>query len=358
MKWAALTALFPELMLSHAILEFTMAIDVMNLALDIIKPKTKRNKPWTLLLALRRLMPMFIVMLNAIPETMLEAMGCCSKKRKDQPRETELDPIKIPWWFNLGRGTPSYHETPFESPALPSSPNRPRTCTTPTEHIGSEQWTMTHCYFANMGGGFHLKLDEGEGEVEMNKTKRDMSRKEEAGDDAEKTAEEEFPPILTGHHLAAYLDVIDLRVSQEHIKDKSKRDYFAKGIAMLQLGQLFISAIVRLRNGWAFSQLEMITLALAGYGFLTNIAYWYKPQDVAVPFEVGLHKGRKRSWELKYRLEERTYGRGWYALSQKRNRQASAPRRIPDDNIPLLTVRVPLIVALLTVILGGFHVIA
>ncbi|PHH73157.1 hypothetical protein CDD80_4010 [Ophiocordyceps camponoti-rufipedis] len=185
-----------------------------------------------------------------------------------------------------------------------------------------------------------------------------------------------FPELILAHAFLEFtmvIDVMNLALNTmnqgtkqdepwtvpEDIKDKSKRDYFAKGIAVLQLGQLFVSAIVRLANGWAFSQLEMITLALAGYGFLTYLAYWYKPQDVEVPLEVDVNRKSPKSDQLKHRLEVRTFGSGWGVLSQDKNLEKGAPQRIPNDNIPLFaTVRAHYTVTFFSVVFGGFHVIA
>lgn len=144
--------------------------------------------------------------------------------------------------------------------------------------------------------------------------------------------ESRFP--LTAPQIAAQPNGFDCpEVQEEDIQDKSKRDWFAKGIAALQFSQLILSLIVRRAQGLDFSQLETITLGFVVCGALIYLIYLYKPQNVETPFEVK--SGGTDGAPIQY---ERTSESFWDILTNKRTDTANINTvdRIPNDNIPIV----------------------
>jgi hypothetical protein len=164
--------------------------------------------------------------------------------------------VALPWWLppRALSSLPPQRRLRFPS-CLACSLSRFRK---PREDMDIERqsiqdgpkWTFTHCFFANMGGLYY------EG------------------------AQEQFP--LTALQLARDVKGFERpSITKEEIQDKSKQDWFAKGVAALQFLQLALSLIVRTNQGLAFSQLETITLGFAVCGMVTYCIYLYKPQNVA-----------------------------------------------------------------------------
>ena len=107
---------------------------------------------------------------------------------------------------------------------------------------GPPEWTLTHCFFANMGGIYY------------------------------KNGNSQFP--LTALQIAAEPNGFDSpEMQEEHSQDRSKRDWFAKGIAVLQFLQLILSLMVRRTQRLDFSQLETITLGFVFCGALIYLIY-------------------------------------------------------------------------------------
>ncbi|KUL81974.1 hypothetical protein ZTR_10712 [Talaromyces verruculosus] len=276
-KWAVLTIFFPEFLMAHAILEFVMAVDVMK----------------------------------SLDET---------GRLDDHP----------PWWFRASRRRlPEIHDD--EESTCGSQPG------TTGRSCGRQdaKWTLTHCYFANMGGFYLL---------------------EEAS-----SSSNIITHLLTARHFADFWEIIEIpRVSEDDINDKSKTDYFTKGIAVIQIAQLFLSIVVRAVRHLAFSQLETLTLAFAICGVLTYICYWYKPQDVRKPIRVRL---QDPGGELPPNLRQRTFDRFWELVTNSKTKEDGQPLdRIHNDNIPKVAPQTThYALYLLTVLTAGFgsiHAIA
>ncbi|KAK0671109.1 hypothetical protein QBC41DRAFT_316401 [Cercophora samala] len=150
-------------------------------------------------------------------------------------------------------------------------------------------WTITHAYFANMGGFV----------CELSSPLESPQASKEPTKDAPQKNMRIFTPVL-GTHLAQKLDRFErLRVSEDDIKDKSKSDNFAKAVAMLQILQLLLSLIVRHIRGLPFAQLETLALAIAACGVATWIAYWYKPRAVSAPIKLELRRASEDAGAVK-----------------------------------------------------------
>lgn len=197
-KWMVVNILFPEFMVLQATLEFYMAIQALNLM---------------------------------------------RKNGKE---------VAYPWWYNFLFQQSS---NSWRHPIIFSYFHRHPTQDPEPKPVERPKWTLTHCFFANMGGFYY------------------------------NDGESRFP--LTALQIAAEESGFNTPNMQEQdIQDKSKSDWFAKIIAVLQFSQLILSLIVRRLQGLDFSQLETITLGFVLCGALIYLIYLYKPQNVVTPFDV------------------------------------------------------------------------
>lgn len=257
-KWMIITILFPELIVLHAIFEFSMALQ----ALRLMERSEKVEKV-----------------------------------------------VKLPWWLppsKQQKGQPSGSDSK------------------------DSKWTLTHCFLANMGGLYYC--DRGQ---------------------------PQFP--LTALQLAKVSGFKHPDITEEDIKDKSKQDWFAKGVAALQFLQLALSLLVRTNQGLAFSQLETVTLGFAVCGAVIYLVYLYKPQNVTTrtplpprnePVQGGTTQQEMLQTEPTCPLRfEKTYDSFWDVLMNERSSKnktfaktdeecpeqslEQTPERIPNDNIPI-----------------------
>lgn len=115
-------------------------------------------------------------------------------------------PVEWPWWF---RNPPlsrlpccrrHWKDKDLESQAV-------------KRHLKKENWTLAHCYFANMGGFLYVV------------------RKKQL--------------LVTAQQLTEGSSYVHLEITNEDIEDKSKQDWLAKLFAALQILQLILSIITR-----------------------------------------------------------------------------------------------------------------
>lgn len=227
--------------------------------------------------------------------------------------------VELPWWMRR--------------PSWRNPPGKART--------HDRKWTLTHCFYGNMGGFCYGEAPEGQ-----------------------------FP--VTAQQLAAEAGFEDPVVTKEEIQDKSKRDWFSKTVAALEFLQLALSLIVRTNRGLAFSQLETLTLGLAICGAVIYLLLFYKPQNLATNTPLGQNP------PLRFK---RTYDSFWKVLvnepsnSAPRKRASSEhtsslhneipegiPDRIPNDNFPIFDGRIThpgvFLLALASGLFGALHAIA
>lgn len=288
-KWMMITVLFPELVLIHAMLEFYMA--------------------WS-------------------------ALRLMGKEQKS---------VEWPWWAQMPSFSwlPSHCRDPDAKDKDPESQDG-------TDESG-KRWTLTQCYFANMGGFIYTA-----------KGKRFL---------------------VTAQQLAKVggLSYASPEITEEDIEDKSKQDLLAKLIAAIQILQLILSIITRHMEGLQFSQLETVTLSFAICGVLIYCAYFYKPQNIqrAFEFKDDASKTADGSSSLQ---SEKTYDSLWAIMLNKEtgSKEASSNEfnsnetndskdrkapRIPNDNIPIYQGNndvhpVVYLLALSSGLFGAIHAIA
>ena len=268
------------------------------------------------------LFPEFIVLQAAFELFMaIQALRLMEKAGKS---------VAYPWWYNLFRSpvqqlSDSWRCLREMLSYSHLSDSRDFEDQKPAE---SPEWTLTHCFFANMGGFYY------------------------------EHGESRFP--LTAPQIAEQPNGFDSpEMQEEDIQDRSKRDWFAKGIAALQFSQLILSLIVRRAQGLDFSQLETITLGFVVCGALIYLIYLYKPQNVETSFEVK--SGGTAGAPIQF---ERTYDSFWDILTNKRTDTANINEvdRIPNDNIPIVRNSSVhpgiLLLAVASGLFGALHAIA
>lgn len=79
--------------------------------------------------------------------------------------------------------------------------------------------------------------------------------------------------------------------TMDEIMDKSKGDNLSKALAVGQTGWFIVQSVSRLTTGFAISQIEVVTLALAAVNGVIYFLWWNKPLNVRYP--VRVHYGKK-----------------------------------------------------------------
>lgn len=228
-KWMIITILFPEFVFSKAICELQMAVD----DLQAMKEKEGVIK-WTVTFGcrLKNLHKLFHLFDNTPASETIDGAAPGRELMILNPAENTSPAMTV-----------SHSTVNSYDPDL--SPEKERL------------WTLTHSYFANMGGLERYKSPEG------------------------------LSP-LTAHGLVNCcvgtnhdpLPTLDL--PKKDIEDKIKADWFLKSVAIAQISWFLLSVIVRAVEKLPISQLEICTTAFTTLGVATYIANWSKPKDVGV----------------------------------------------------------------------------
>lgn len=199
-----------------------------------------------------------------------------------------------------------------------------------TKEQGLHKWTMTHGYYANMGGFiFSLpsipipnpdhsnwsehEISDSTSEPRLPAGGKNSSGKEGAGhSSAHEHKTSPIGPIAINATQLNYLlkeKILNEEppISKNEIWDKSKGDVFAKISAVVQLIWLVTQLITRKVLNLPSAQLEILALAFAVCTIFTWIIYWSKPQNILSASNISYHeptcKGRDFS-DLEERLEE------------------------------------------------------
>ncbi|KAH9961082.1 hypothetical protein BC827DRAFT_1384065 [Russula dissimulans] len=125
-----------------------------------------------------------------------------------------------------------------------------------------EGWTLTHGFFATMGGFM---------EYEGNQPIRVL-----------------LPKDLKFYSLSGNGDYP--RISKMEIQDKSKGDFISKAVVILQTSWFVMQCIARGAQGLPITELELVTIAFAGLNFVIYLLWWDKPLNV----QCGVRVYKKR----------------------------------------------------------------
>ncbi|KAK1752185.1 hypothetical protein QBC47DRAFT_389961 [Echria macrotheca] len=176
----------------------------------------------------------------------------------------------IPRWLAIGR---KKEEEDVEKGNSGSDDNIERNTAsgTPTEEPSERdmkrryQWTMTHSYYASMGGFVFDTSVIGSGADFLPRSKR---------------------MTLTNRGLLCLTETVPHllpNISVAQIRDKSKANRLAKTIVTLQASWFAAQCISRLALGMTISLLELNTFAHAICALIAYALWWDKPLDVEEP---------------------------------------------------------------------------
>ncbi|KAI0467996.1 hypothetical protein F4859DRAFT_221826 [Xylaria cf. heliscus] len=171
------------------------------------------------------------------------------------------------------------------------------------------EWTLTHAYFANMGG---YVLHECDDTVSPNAPHVCLCCSDDIRDEQVKREESSIKfwkwtrnfterdrdfslPIAI--HAAQLSDLMDRgliatlpRLSKEDIDDKSKGDVLVKFWTFLQVVWLIVELIVRKVSGLPSSQLEITALSFSACASVTYLLLLPKPKDVMIPEKIFINR--------------------------------------------------------------------
>jgi len=125
-----------------------------------------------------------------------------------------------------------------------------------------EGWTLTHGFFATMGG---FMAYEGNKPIQVL-----------------------LPEKLRSYSLTGNGDFP--RISKMEIQDKSKGDFISKVVVILQTSWFVIQGIARGVQGLPITELKLATTAFVGLNFVIYVLWWDKPLNV----ECGVRVYKKR----------------------------------------------------------------
>lgn len=301
--WMTVTVLFPEFILAHAIMERDMAFKSMRHLKGLDKILV-HDRPWWKAclekfsrLSCRKDSSEPITVKTAEKESNsryeLEIRTPPNKDRlsraffpssdieanssklsiQSAPVKSNFDPRSSIRAFH-SHSVPSFSEkedglfwASFPKPDIEANPSKlsirsvqntsANSTSQPDDFKGPIPWTLIHSYYANMGG---LRLT----------FPKDLSF-------GRPITTEQVSILLKKGHIA----VDDLRdLSIDSIVDKSKGDFFTKGLAIVQVLWLVITLLIRGSRHLAVTQLEILAIAFAICSILTYGFWWNKPQDV------------------------------------------------------------------------------
>lgn len=209
---------------------------------------------------------------------------------------------------------------------------------------GHKDWTLTHAFFAEMGGFV----------IETHNTGTFPISSEQL------------------HYLIEEGQVVYPQISLADINDKSKGDVWTKSIIGLQTGWFLLEML-----GRAITRSPVTTLELATGGFVvctmaTNFFWYFKPQDVNKPIILKLEKPAPWDDPQKEQLSLRrltpldfvdNLQPSWSMTVMPHLRlprtgpQERPMQRLPNDRLPRICVKCQLFLCFVTLLYGGAHLI-
>lgn len=149
-----------------------------------------------------------------------------------------------------------------------------------------QQWSMTHAFFANMGGFVINAEVEGRKEVVGGKNGVSDGFKEKTESLRHTVAQRgglEQRSLCATQLAMLIRKPYELRLPQltiEDLRDRSKSNTLAKLLACMQAGWLVVQCFARAHQHLAISQLELATAGFVGCTVMTHLFWWNKPRNV------------------------------------------------------------------------------
>lgn len=117
------------------------------------------------------------------------------------------------------------------------------------------QWSVVHGFYADMGG-FVVKLQDFDA----------------------------FPVTAKQLYVLVKSGAMSIpSICSREITDKSKGNWFVKGLAMWQTSYILVTICIRLVRRLAVTPLEIMTATIGLCAFVTILLWWQKPLDVETP---------------------------------------------------------------------------
>jgi hypothetical protein len=136
--------------------------------------------------------------------------------------------------------------------------------------MGQENWSMTHGFYAQMGGFAVDFMSEGLGDnlnCEIGYVQTDSIRR-----------------YLKQGRLNP-----NTWITEKEIQDKGKSDSLGKSLTILQLSWLLVQCSARLVQHLPLTTLELSTLAYIPCALVIYYLWWDKPYEINTPTHLDLH---------------------------------------------------------------------
>ncbi|KAA8630073.1 hypothetical protein SMACR_09325 [Sordaria macrospora] len=349
-KWMSITILFPEFIFAKGVCELRFALHTLHLMAEkmnkspaafqsdsIHKPSTSppftvtrkweaAYGPWMQLLHRWIVLPLWPqhIMANQLGD---EESNDPPARRSSTSSVTRVE-------------DPELGNAPLDA-GIPMSERTGR-----QESQVSQVWTISHAYYANMGGLVALKC-----ETDCNTDALQYS-------------------VLRGDHLAGWEleewrfghPLKKLQLSAADIDDKSKADWLVKLFSMVQISRLILDLINRAAIHRPITQFELGTAAFAVFAIITYLVNWWKPKDISHPTSLHEVVDERRPDEAIERSAEPFFNRLLSPMPRTFHYRkiASQYYRIRNDELWMdgdYPVVWPLMAAS-CVVFGAFHCIA
>ena len=228
------------------------------------------------------------------------------------------------------------------------------------------QWSMSHAFFANMGGYVvNVKVQHQEEMVARGKGEaQSLEQNLESLQPSSAQREE-----LEIHSLCAAQVALLIRqpyelhlpeLTKEDLQDRSKSSTFAKLMACMQAGWLVVECIARAEQHLAVSQLELATAGFVGCTVVTYLFWWNKPKDVESTVAISCPSElQAQISHVLAGLAISDYRRSLRDLMQKRGRMPFLPVMNPEGRTTTrMSDIIPLVFAAVGAAFSTVHIIA
>ncbi|KAL3442414.1 hypothetical protein BJX65DRAFT_321536 [Aspergillus insuetus] len=159
------------------------------------------------------------------------------------------------------------------------------------KRVGSSRFTLTHAFYALMGGFVIAVPVQTDGNSQPNEAKMQATTTESGQAPSKYLQNLEYfsvnsrtPPPTEDEFTEGPL--FFPRVTEDDIKNQAKSDPLTKAFAILQCMWLIVQSIARTSRGLPLSELELTALAFTLCAFIMYVFWWCKPFDAQRPTRV------------------------------------------------------------------------
>ncbi|ORX99289.1 hypothetical protein BCR34DRAFT_495478 [Clohesyomyces aquaticus] len=128
---------------------------------------------------------------------------------------------------------------------------------------GYTEWTLRHCFFANMGG-IHLEF---------------RDRKQD-GLSTFPADTEQMLYLVKNRYMSLPI------ITKADIDDRNKADSFTRAIAIVQTIWFTVNIFGRISEGLFITTIELNTLSFVFLMICCSICWWHKPMDIQTPLTI------------------------------------------------------------------------